>query len=462
MNLTEVFRTNTFQTAALACAWFGAATIALFGFIYWQTAGLETRRIDRFITVEFASLSRETAASMAADVKGRYSADLHRQTFAAVFGPTGAPISGGLAALPIHLPTDGLPHAIDVLRQDGPRAAYEKVRAIAGRLADGRVLLVGRSEKELAKLRILVLRALGLGLVPALAAALSIGVFASRRTIIRVQAMNQSLGRIMQGHLHERLPSAGSNDALDQLALGCNRMLAEIEHLLGEVKGVGDNIAHDLRTPLTRLRMRMESGRARSGSQAELDTVLARSIDDLDQSLGIITALLRIGELESGRRKAGFGPISLGGLVREAAELYAPMAEQRGLRFRVTEGLEDDVLGDRDLLLEAVVNLLDNAVKFAPFEGCVSVGVLRENATMLIRVADSGQGVPPEERAAVAGRFYRTEPSRHVAGSGVGLSLVAAILRLHGFDLRMSNTEVGFAVDILCGRQVAAQNDEES
>ena len=345
-------------------------------------------------------------------MKGRYSADLHRQTFAAVFGPSGVPISGDLAALPANCPSMGLPHAIEVVRQDGQRATVEKVRALAGRLADGRVLLIGRSERELVKLRILVLRALGLGLAPALAAALGIGVFASRRTINRVQAMNQSLVRIMQGQLHERLPLAGSNDALDQLALGCNRMLAEIEHLLDEVKGVGDNIAHDLRTPLTRLRMRMETGRARSGSKAELDAVLAR----LDRRSGPEprhhhgpAAHRRAGGWPAPRR---FRPGPAGWLVQEAAELYAPMAEERGLQFQATGSVQDEVQGDHDLLLEALVNLLDNAVKFAPAGGSVSIVLAREDSVPVIRVTIAGGASQATERPVVAERFYRSEPSR--------------------------------------------------
>jgi signal transduction histidine kinase len=433
----------------MACAAFGGVTLLLFGFIYWQTAWLETNRIDQFISHEYIALSRETAAEIVPDVRSRYSADLHRQGFASVFTAQGAPVAGGLAALPSSLPADGQVHEIEALRRGEAGPEQEKVRAVAGRLPDGRLLVVGRSQQDLAKLRLLILRALGLGFVPMLAAALGIGLLASQRTILRVRDINRAIGRIMQGHLDERLPSAGSADALAELAASCNRMLSEIERLVDEVKGVGDNIAHDLRTPLTRLRWRMESARARAGSQAELDGVLARSIEDLDQCLGMITAILRIGELEAGRRQAGFARVSLARIVVEAAELYAPMAEQRGLQFQVTATPDADILGDRELLLEAVVNLLDNAVKFAPQDGAVAVAVLSSAEGWLIRVADTGQGIPAQERDAVLERFYRAASSRHIAGSGLGLSLVSAVLRLHGFDLRMSNDAFGFAVDIL-------------
>jgi signal transduction histidine kinase len=265
-----------------------------------------------------------------------------------------------------------------------------------------------------------------------------------------VREVNQTIGRIMQGHLYERLPTAGTEDVLDQLADSVNVMLAEIERLLAEVKGVGDNIAHDLRTPLTRLRTRLESGLVRAGSQSELESVVASAIEDLDQSLAIITALLRIGELEADRRQAAFAPVALDGLLSEAADLYAPLAEQRGVGLHLAPGSDQTVLGDRGLLFEAVVNLLDNAVKFAPTGGSVTLALLEEQGGPVIRVADTGAGIAPEEREAALKRFYRADPSRHIAGSGLGLSLVAAILRMHGFDLRMSDGAYGFAVDILC------------
>jgi signal transduction histidine kinase len=322
-------------------------------------------------------------------------------------------------------------HDIEVLRRGEQGSAPEVARVVAGRLADGSLLVVGRSVQDLTDLRSRVGRALWLGLLPALAASLAIGLFASRRTIVRVRAVNRAIARIMQGHLQERLPVRGGG-ALDQLAQSCNRMLAEIERLLDEVKGVGESIAHDLRGPLTSLRFRLETGRARA------------------RSLAIITALLRIGEVQAERRKAAFHQVGLADLLREVAELYAPLAEERGLTFGLTLGVDTDVWADRALLLEALVNLVDNAVKFAPPAGTVSMKLMWEGTAPVVRVADSGSGIAPAYRDAVLTRFYRAPPSRHVPGTGLGLSLVSAIVRRHGFELRMSDVACGFAVDILC------------
>jgi signal transduction histidine kinase len=447
---TELLRSTIFRTAAIACAAFATTTLLLFGFIYWQTAGLETSRIDSFIRNEHAALLRESPAVMAADVNSRYGADLHRQSFAAIFAPSGEPIAGTLTAMPPGLAEDGNLHDVRLVRRGDHGPTAEIARVVAGRLTNGGVLLVGRSVQDLAELRTRVARALWLGLLPALAASLAIGLYASQRTIVRVRAVNRAIARIMQGHLQERLPSAGTSDALDQLAESCNRMLVEIERLMDEVKGVGDSIAHDLRGPLARLRFRLETGRTRARTQAELDEVVAQGLQELDQTLAIITALLRIGELQTDRRQAAFRLVGLASLLREVAELYAPLAEHRGLTFQLTLGPDGEVLADRALLLEAIVNLLDNAIKFVPAQGMVAVQLMWEDGRPVVRVCDSGPGIPVPYRQAVLGRFYRAPNSRHVSGSGLGLSLVSAILRLHGFDLRMSDTAGGFAVDILC------------
>ena len=437
----------------MACAAFGGVTLLLFGFIYWQTAGLETSREDGFILHEAYALKHEDAALMMADVNTRYRDDLHRQAFAAIFGPKGERLAGDLLAPPEGAPPDGLVHAAIVLRPGETGPMRDSAHVVVQRLSDGRVLVMGRSAADIRTLRVLVLRAMALGLAPALAAALCIGLLAGRRIIARVRSMNESIDRIMQGHLNERLPTAGTSDALEQLASSCNRMLAEIERLLAEVKGVGENIAHDLRAPLARLRARMEIGRARAADKAALQDVLAGSIEDLDRGLATIAALLRIGELEIGRRKAAFAALDLSDLIAEAAELYAPVAADRGLRFDQSRIPSAEIYGDRALLLEVLVNLLDNAIKFAPEAGAVSIAVMEEGAGKLVRVADSGSGIAPAERSMVLERFYRAGPNRSLAGNGIGLNLVSAILRLHGFGMRMSGEGDGFAIDILCWPQ---------
>ena len=449
MRLTETFRTATFRTAALASAAFGASTLLLFAFIYWQTAGLETERIDRFLAHESLAMSREAPAALTADVNTRYARDLHREGFAGLYTGTGQFLAGDLADYPADLPRDERAHRVLMRHGNAETGAAEKVRALARVLADGRVLVVGRSERDVDKMHALVLRALALGLLPALISALAIGIFASRRTLIRVQAINRTIGRIMQGQLQERLPAAASNtDALGQLAVSVNRMLDEIERLMDEMRGVGDDIAHDLRTPLTRLRARLEGGLTRAETQAALESVVRHAIADLDQAFALITALLRIGQIEGSARRAGFGVVNLSAIARGVAELYQPVAELREVGLSVNAESDALVQGDRDLLFEAAANLVDNAVKFTPAGGMVTLRVYQGQRGAVLAVSDTGPGIAADEREAALKRFYRGDRSRHVPGHGLGLSLVAAIVRLHMFSLTMADSSPGLRVEI--------------
>jgi PAS domain S-box-containing protein len=224
---------------------------------------------------------------------------------------------------------------------------------------------------------------------------------------------------------------------------------ALLEEALQEAKVVGDNIAHDLRTPLTRVRIRLERGREHAATLEEFRTVADQAMAGLDQSLTTITALLRITEIEHSRRREGFSDVQLAPLIREAGDLYDPIAENKGVTLRV-EALDGaTVHGDRDLLFEAVANLLDNAVKFTPEGGRVELALLYQEGETVIRVSDTGPGIPEIEREAVTQRFYRSDKSRNIKGLGLGLSMVAAIIKLHGFGLRIS-AGPGCTADIAC------------
>ena len=391
-------------------------------------------------------------ADIGRDVTLRFGSDLHRLTFAAVFGRDRAPLVGDVLDFPRSLPSDGEAHVATLKRRfpDG-RVAATPVRAVLLPLADGRWFLIGRSGEAVAELHVALEHALEIGLLPGILLSLAAGTVASLRALSRVRAVNRTVARIMAGELHERLPTHGTSDSVDRLSRSVNGMLDEIERLLGEVKGVSDSVAHDLRTPLTRVRSRLEGGRLRARSLGELEGVVDHAMADLDQCLAIITALLRIGELEADRRRASFADIALPPIVREAADLYAPVADERGILLHSDCTANYVVRADRDLLFEAVVNLLDNALKFTPAGGQVSLSLVGTRDRPVIEVSDTGPGIPKAERESVLKRFYRADPSRRIQGSGLGLSLVAAILRLHGYGLEMRDLEPGFSVAIVCG-----------
>ena len=224
---------------------------------------------------------------------------------------------------------------------------------------------------------------------------------------------------------------------------------ALLEEALQEAKVVGDNIAHDLRTPLTRLRIRLERGREHAATLEELRAVADQAIAGLDQSLTSITALLRITEIEHSRRREGFGEVQLAPLIREAGDLYDPIAENKGVMLRVEAAEEACVHGDRDLLFEAVANLVDNAVKFTPEGGRVELVLLHQAGATVIRVSDTGPGIAEIERDAVTQRFYRSDKHRNIKGLGLGLSMVAAIIKLHGFRFTLA-AGPGCIAEIAC------------
>jgi PAS domain S-box-containing protein len=224
---------------------------------------------------------------------------------------------------------------------------------------------------------------------------------------------------------------------------------AQLEEALQKAKVVGDNIAHDLRTPLTRVRIRLERGREHATTLEELRAVADRAIAGLDQSLTTITALLRITEIEHSRRREGFSEVQLAPLIREAGDLYDPIAEIKSVTLRVEAADGAAVRGDRDLLFEAVANLVDNAVKFTPEGGRVELALLYQEGETVIRVSDTGPGISEAEREAVTQRFYRSDKSRNIKGLGLGLSMVAAIIKLHGFRFSIS-AGTGCTVEIAC------------
>jgi signal transduction histidine kinase len=224
---------------------------------------------------------------------------------------------------------------------------------------------------------------------------------------------------------------------------------ALLEEALQEAKVVGDNIAHDLRTPLTRVRLRLERGREHAATLEELRAVADLAIAGLDQSLTTITALLRITEIEHSRRREGFSEVQLAPLVREVGDLYGPIAEDKGVTLSAEAPDGATVHGDRDLLFEAIANLVDNAVKFTPESGRVEIALLHQEGESVIRVSDTGPGIPEIEREAVTQRFYRSDKTRNIKGLGLGLSMVAAIIKLHGFRLRIS-AGPGCTAEIAC------------
>ncbi|MEA2919323.1 MAG: hypothetical protein QOJ15_11404 [Bradyrhizobium sp.] len=443
VRLPEFARATTFRWTLAIAGVFVLCTLMLFGFVYWQTDVYMTARIDSLLTDELDVVAARSPEWWLRE-------DPRRIRVAGLFGADGHRIEGNIESLPPGL-VPGIPTNAVVVRVDNRGQETQQVRLIAKPLASGDVFVLGRNIDELTQIGEIVGRALVLGLLPAFVLAVIIGIVLTSRAHIRVMEVNRRIQLIVAGDLRERLPTRGSEDSFDQLAVSVNRMLGEIEGLIREIAGVGDNIAHDLRTPLTRVRVRLERGRARATTLEDLRTTVDQALIGLDQSLAIVTALLRIAEIEHSHRLDGFGQVSLAPLLREVCDLYEPIADDKQITLRVEASEDAIVHGDRDLLFEAVANLVDNAIKFTPGQGHVDLALLHREGETAIRVRDTGPGISETERDAVIKRFYRSDKSRRTEGLGLGLSLVAAIVKLHGFHLSIA-AGPGFTVEIVCPR----------
>ncbi len=439
----SLVRLPMFRLALLYSGLFGLSTLLLFAFIYWQTAVVETGRVDGQLLHDAQFLAHLKPDDLRAAIESRVMPDFRRVGYAGLFGPDGL-IAGNLPALPDHLKINGTVQRCSVLD------AHLIIRAVGLGLPDGSRLVIGRNVESLDNLQTVVVHALELGLLPAMLLALGAGALASQRTRRQLQKVHETAERIMKGDLRERLPTHGGGDDLDRLAASVNHMLDEIARLMDDMKSVSDNIAHDLRTPLTRVRARLERARDSASTQAEWHEMTDRAIAGLDQALRLITALLRIGEIEGGRRRAAFEAVALDRIAREIGELYEPFAEEKEIGFTLELEAVGTVLGDRDLLSELISNLVGNALKFTPAGGRVRLSVRDEGETLSLIVADTGPGIPAELREAVFQRFFRSDASRTIEGYGLGLSLVDAIAKLHGFSLSLDDNHPGCVFTVRC------------
>jgi signal transduction histidine kinase len=451
VRLPEFIQTTTFRWTLVVSGAFALCILLMFGLVYWQTAAYMTARVDSTIARDADAIAHDAPDRWHEAIDERLRQDPRRIRLAGLFGVDGARIAGNLESLPDDLLVNADPSTVSVVRIDNRGREAQTVRAVARRLRTGEILVLGRNVDELSEIAAIVERALLMGIVPALGLGLVAGVFLSLRAQNRVEEVNRRVRRIVAGELRERLPTQGLNDPFDKLAVIVNGMLDEIETLIQGIAGVGDDIAHDLRTPLTRVRVGLERGRENAQTVQELRAVVDQAIGGLDQSLAIITALLRIAEIEQSRRLEGFSDVALADVVREVGDLYEPIAEDKRIVFKVAAEVETMVLGDRDLLFEAVANLVDNAVKFTPEGGSVELALVRLAGESVLRVRDSGPGISAGERDIVARRFYRSDKSRHAHGLGLGLSLVTAIVKLHGFRFAISSGP-GCVAEIFCSR----------
>jgi signal transduction histidine kinase len=449
MRQPHFIRSNTFRWAFMVAGVFAVFVTVLFAFIYWKIDDYLTVRSDRVITAQIDGLAGLPPERRLEAIDQRLRQDTRGVQIAAIFAADGHRLTGNIDSLPPQLQIDAPAQRTGVVRIDRDGEQHQIIRAIARRMRNGDVLVLGRNVDEAGEISHVVGEALALGLLPAFLLCLLAGAWLSVRAQRRVEEVNQRVRRIIAGDLRERLPHRSVDEPFSRLAVIVNGMLDEMETMIHALAGVGNDIAHDLRTPLTRARLTLERGRSNAATLEQLQAVADKAIAGIDQSLAIITALLRLAEIENSRRSAEFGNVPLHEMLREVCDIYEPIAENKNISLHVRVPHRLIVRGDRDLLIEAVANLVDNAIKFTPEGGTVDIELLRGDGEIIVRVADSGPGISEKEREAVLRRFYRSDKMRNTPGVGLGLSLVSAIVKLHGFRLAISPGP-GCRVEIIC------------
>jgi signal transduction histidine kinase len=356
-------------------------------------------------------------------------------------GPDAAVLAGNLKQWPSGAAEQGWTEFRSPLSPENPL-----LRGVVERLANGDRLLVGRDIGDLDGFMARI-RAAGIavaGLIVLLAAVASIGV--TRRTVGRIESINATSRAIMLSGLDQRIPLHGSHDEWDRVAENLNLMLDRIQTLMGDVKQVSDNIAHDLRTPLTRMRGRLEKAYHAPRSGEADAALIGDTIADLDTVLAMFASLTRISEIETRARRGAFRTVNLVEIAGEVVELYDAAAERDATRLDLAGGAEVLMTGDRDLLFDAIANLVDNAIKHGGTGGRVTVTCCNSDEGAVITVADNGPGIPADQHDRVFKRFYRLEQSRYTPGNGLGLSLVSAVASLHGARIALRDNAPGVLV----------------
>jgi signal transduction histidine kinase len=450
---TRILRTIGFRLAALYAGLFGVSVLVLFGVIYWIVTGALRQQLATNIRGEVAALVEHHRsgglAQMANAIERRLASGQHRTAFYLLIDPLGRKVAGNLS---LRSPFDGW-RELSAPRERGedsenhPEDGQEhRLLALGVVLPDHSFLAVGEDTYRITEAEEAIVRAFGWAFgITVLLAALGGGVL-SLGFLRRVDAINQTSRAIIEGRLRERVPTRGTGDELDRLAVNFNEMLDRVQALMESLRQVSSDIAHDLRTPLSRLRQRLEAARSRAHSTEDYETAIDQAIADTDGILKTFTALLGIAQIEAGTRKAVFTSVDLSEVFRSIVDAYGAVAEDRGQTLVTTIVPGIRVRGDRELLTQMLANLVENAIRHTPKGTQIELALEHGQAGPVGIVADKGPGIPAEAREKVFRRFFRLEQSRSTAGSGLGLALVTAVADIHGIAVTLADNEPGLRV----------------
>jgi signal transduction histidine kinase len=434
---------------------FMVSVLVLFGILYWATIGSVSRQIDATIQSEILGLAEQYERGGLNGLADVLNERVARTTdYHAIYlfvDSRLVPVAGNLRKWPSAKPDADSQIEFDTVIRDDDTRRYR-----ASILSVGRTyrLLVGRDVHELTQISTVFRRAAFWGIAVMFLLSVAGGAFVSLSAQRRIALINRTARRIIGGDLSERVPITGGRDEYDDLAVNINEMLSQIEILLANVRHVGDSVAHDLKTPLTRLRNRLES---LSHSDASMSAELQRCIDESDHLLATFNALLRIARIESGAYRTGFSTFEIMDIVSGVCDLYHAAAEEKDIALTVTRNSPAQIYGDRELLTQALANLLDNAVKYTPRGGKVSIDVIEQKNDLVLAVSDTGPGVPADDHLRIQQRFIRLDEARSAPGNGLGLALVKAVADQHGGQLRIEDLDPGLRVAIVVPRKIAGE-----
>jgi signal transduction histidine kinase len=442
MRTLEVFNARAFRLALAFALAIALATTTGFAFIYWQVYNGDMHIAGAILVDEAAKSEGDSQAELSRALQLRLTRDIHRLDFVALFDPNGALVLGNVPGMP-SIPIDGRAHVIQEQLLPDASGNREPTLFVARRLPSGGALLLGRSLWVTYDLQGTLLRAMAIALLPTTLIILVIGAFFARSATQRYERVHDAIVRIMNGELDSRLPVTNEDRDIDKVARAVNLMLDEIARLLQQLKSAGDNIAHDLRTPLAVARARIERALNNEAGADQLRAALEAALCQIEKVSTAVSAILRISAVENGAGKAQFKPFDLGSVCAQVFDFYEPLAESKGVDMVIDAVRPLPVRGDQDLMREAVSNLVDNAIKFTPAGGRVRIEARMAGGRPLLRVSDTGPGVPRQERERIFDRFYRGERSGKSPGHGLGLSIAESIANLHGFTLTVEDNNPG-------------------
>jgi signal transduction histidine kinase len=451
----SLLTSRTFRIILIYLFVLSLALGGLLGLVYWSTTAAVSRQIETTIDAELRGLAEQFrqrgVIGLSQAIERRSTQNAEGRALYLLTDAEFRPLAGNLDRWP-----DGKPDAEGwvTFRMANPSTArgFDFGRARTFDLGGRFHLLVGHDVREETFVAGLIRGTLIWALVIVVVITVLSGLLLSRMLLSRIEAINKTSQEIIAGDLSRRVPESGGGDEFDALARNLNAMLDQIERLIGGMKQVSDNIAHDLRSPLARLRSRLEVALIEARDVESYREILRETIEETDQILTTFTALLSIAEAEAGAPKERFQPLDPAELLADVGDLYQPLVEEAGLHLELREGVDSSGLelrGDRDLLFQALANLLDNAIKYSNPGGRVTLALDASSNGTVFRVADQGSGIPEGEREKVLERFYRLEASRTTTGSGLGLALVAAVARLHGGVLRLNDNEPGLKASLV-------------